>query len=234
MKVVSLRKFTSEYYLNGWKAGLLVLDVVASAIVALDCLRFAQEGFELGSVYEIMWENFSGDWMNWRVLFTWLVVLPIILATTETSWRKARAQSQKRHETISLAKATTVLSLSSEVGWKSQFVRVLHLRNRAMLAVHLVFAVLIAHFSAVTIEMQNLSGRSESALGWGFQSYWASIIGFSTFFYASILFPAAQIAAVKMLGLRLGGGHGLGTETGIEASIKTQEHIHSATAHFGS
>jgi hypothetical protein len=229
MKTLSLKRRFSEYYLGGWNGGLLLIDMFVSAIVLIDCWRFSRDGFDLAVVYSVMSENFSSNWTNWGVLIVWIIVLPTIIATTQTSWRRAHAHSQKGHKQ-SHGKTSPVVALTSEGAWRSRLSSILHLKHPSIVIVHVFLALLFAHFAAVGVEMQNLSGRSESVFGWAFQSYWASIVGFTQIFYGSVLVPAVQIAVVKMLGMRLGGGHGIGTETGIEASLKNSEfHMHTGT-----
>jgi len=198
----------------------LAFDAFAIAVIALDYARFAHTGLEVGAVYRMMAENFSTDWVDWRLFVFWIIALPLIIATTQTSLHKARTQSPKPRRTPGR--------------WATLLSRFLRVRGSLIVTAHLCLALLIAHCAQFAAAMQNLSGRSESVLGWGFQSYWASIVGFGSLFYASILVPAFQVAVVKILGFRIGiAGHGLAAEAASEVPIAgAHTHISVGGVHF--
>jgi len=207
MKSGYIRRLWEEYYAQGWNASLLVVDAMAMGIIALDCFRFASAGWEIGTVYQIVMDDFSvKSSLDLHVLLFWVLIIPFAIAASRTSLHKAHAQSKKPHR--------------MQRKWEARIRKSLRFKSAWIVVSHLVLGLVVAHCAAIGITMQRLSGRFGPEDGWGFQSYWASLVSLAGLFYATVLVPAVQIAVVKILGLRIGmPGHGFTAEASTELPI---------------
>lgn len=156
-------KQVDNYWRAGVVSGLLIVDGLALIICIIDIARFANTGALTGAL-RVSWENGiegEGIGLAIAVLMFFIIALPML-----------------------------VLLVSSLIGRRERWPRIVGGESRAILVSHVLVSIVLAGFTIIALSMEVLSGyENDDSARYSFVSTWLAIVLLGKPLWASYISP---------------------------------------------